>query len=256
MFRFAKWLPCTAAFAATVLFGTARSARADIELTLTEVNTSYSYNSGDVTGDSVGFMGGSVGDFSIFMAGGSSNGFGTTADALVQEGAMFIKNTSSTAETLQIIVSADGFTSPIVPPLTLYDVVNGTTADSSVNAPNVSVSDGTAQGYANTSNVLGDISGPGVIDGSALSFQASGPSTNFSAGSNGPLSGSVEVDAVTAPYSLTFVETFTLSAGGSLTMTDGNLQMLTPEPASLMAALTAVPFLGLGAWRRRRKRAS
>ncbi|HEY7314569.1 MAG TPA: hypothetical protein VH643_34795 [Gemmataceae bacterium] len=60
-------------------------------------------------------------------------------------------------------------------------------------------------------------------------------------------------------YSLTFVETFTLSAGGSITLTGGNVeadnQAVAPEPTNLMAAFTAVPFLGLGAWMRRRKQA-
>jgi len=55
-------------------------------------------------------------------------------------------------------------------------------------------------------------------------------------------------------YSLTLTETFTLSAGGSITVTGGNVQAVpSPAPPGFVLALTGLPFLGAGLWARRRK---
>jgi hypothetical protein len=253
MFKVQNKLAFAGILVAVAVFGTASPARANILLNLTDTTTSATTGNLTSSGTSISYSG-SVGDFSVTIAEGQTNSPGGPYDAITQQATVFIKNNGSTAETLSIVVSANYFSSPTAPPaLTLYDVVNGTTASGPANNPtSVSVT-GTAQGFANTSNVLGDTGGLGAIAGTALSFQASGLSTNFSPTSGGTMSGNVTVDSLPAPYSLTFVETFTLSAGGSLTVTDGNVQVVVPEPATLMMAFSAVPVLGLGAWLRRRQ---
>lgn len=249
MFMFQNKLTLAGILVAAVVFGMANPTRADILLNLTDVTSGGSTGNITSTSDFVSFTG-AVGYFTVAYAAGKSNSPGGPYNAIAQQSTVFITNNYSTTATLSILVSSNDFTSPATPPFTLYDVVNGTTASGpSSNPGNISVS-GTAQGFASSSNLLGDTSG---VAGTALSFQASGPSTNFSPAPGGTMSGNVTVTSLSTPYSLTFIETFTLSAGGSLTVTDGNVQIMAPEPASMVMVFSAMPLLGLGYWLRRRQ---
>ncbi len=158
---------------------------------------------------------------------------------MTQEGSWSITNNSGTAQTITIEVSAQDFTTPHSPPaLMLGDTVSGSVVNGTVS--------GSVQAYADATNAL---FGQGFSDpGLNLTIPTTNAQGSFSvngaavSGFNAPANG----------YSLTFVETLTLSAGASLTLTGGNVATL-PEPTSMMAALSAVPFLALGAWLRRRK---
>lgn len=235
MFRIAKWLSWVAAVAVAVLLGTAGTARATIELDLASGSSTVT-KSDPNSGGSVSYTG-AVGNFSVVMAYGDSNSPGGQS-ALAEAGSITLTNNSSSAQTITIKVSAQDFTAPVNPALEVTDTVSGSVAKGSV----VSV---TAQGYADSSNTL---FGQGFAStqlnlgtyGNGTSFSANGVAGSFNSGSK---------------YSLTFIETITLAGNSSVTLTGGNVQAMLPEPTSMMAAFTAMPFLGLGVWMRRRKQA-
>jgi hypothetical protein len=232
MIRLAKWLSCLAAFAGAVLFGTANSARADIQLTLTNETTGASASG--VVGNNNDSFTGSVGDLSLtIQTAPVYNGPGDTNVLSLVPNAYITNLSTTTAETLQIVVTATGFTDSPGSSLAVTDMASGTVTSGSI-------TNASAQGFADASNSL---DGTGFAS-TLLSIQPDADGS-FSA------SGSVDGFSPSSSYSLTFVETFTLSAGGSITLTGGSVDPAVPEPASLMAAFTAVPFLGLGAWLRR-----
>lgn len=257
MLRFAKWLPCLAAIAGAVMLGTASPARAGIEiqLSLTEgtnsasaiydettnswvsqsltgsTTGSFSYSSGKIT------FNGTVGDFSTLFSYASSNSPGTTYLADANNGNDFVTNNATSNQSLTVEVSATGFTSPnSPPPLPVKDTITASMISGTGSA--------TAQGYADATDALG---GTGFAS-SPLSI-SSIPQTT-SASDNG---GTYGFSPNGAAYSLTFTSTFALSGNGQLNVLGGGVSTAVPEPASMMAALSAVPFLALGAWMRCRK---
>jgi hypothetical protein len=235
MFRLVKGLPCLAALAGAFLLSMVSPARADFRITLQEgAQTPVTAN-----GANSAFYSGAVGsDFSVTAISGSASSSSTNA---VTQGAAFdIKNNGASAETLTITFSATGFTSPLSPPpLNILDTVSGSLVSGTVT--------GTGQGFAGIGNTLNET----TVAGQQLSFSANGASKSFSQ------SGVVEsAFSPSSAYSLTFTETFALSAGGEITVTGGNVQTVpTPAPPGSVLALTGLPFLGLGAWVRRRKAA-
>jgi hypothetical protein len=235
MIRFARLLPLAAVIAGIVMFGTAGPARASIELVLTDVSTSSTVNGTPISSNAAMYSG-AVGNFSVDISVGSSNSPGTNYRGITQEGTVQITNNGSTTETLSILVSANGFTSPMSPPpLYVTDTVSGSVASGTMS--------GTAQGFTSYSNNLG-------AEDFASSLLTFGPTPG---GQSFSQNGSVYGFSPTSAYSMTFVETFTLSAGGTITLTGGNVETIMPEPSSMMAALAAMPFLAMGAWLRRRK---
>lgn len=260
MFRFAKWLLCVAALAGVVMLGTANPVRADfgIELTLTDgTDTTSAYN--PISGSTVATINPTItiGNISVTDAGGTSNSPGTSGGAESSEGVsnfgnIAISNTGSTPVTLTIIISATGFTEPSTAPLNLFDTVSGTVQGGTVS--------GTAVGYVDTNNTLYGAAPEGSpLPGSTSSTFIAGQTLSFSTPPQSfSDSGTILLTSnLPTPYSITFVETLTLSGEGSLIVTGGDAQVTpTPEPATMMAAFTAIPFLGLGAWMRRRKKAA
>lgn len=248
MFRFMKCLFCAGALAASVLLGTASPARADLELQLIS-GSSIPTTVDSKSNDGPAVFNGTVGVFNVCWSAGASNSPGGTA-ALACEGALSITNTSGSNATITIEVSAQGFTSPTSPPpLLLGDLVAGT-----VTGKGTTVS-GIAEGYADATNTLFgegfsdsglDLTIPKTTSGNTFSVTGTAVNPNgFSPNQHA--------------YSLTFVETFTLSAGATLSLTGGGIKTEgnvdppnpLPEPATLTAAFTAMLFLGFGAWRRR-----
>jgi len=234
MLQFSKWLLRSALLAGAVLVSTGSPARASIDLTLTEGSSTVSRSNPD-SGGSVSYSGAVGSDFSVLIAYGDSNSPGGQT-ALTQAGSIVITNNSSSAATITITVSAQDFTSPVSPSLQVLDTVSGSVATGSLIS-------GSAQGFADSSNAL---FGEGFAS-TLLQFGPNSSGTSFS------VNGNVGGFNSGPKYSLTFTETFTLAGNSSLTLTGGNVQTALPEPTSLMAAFTAVPFLGLGAWLRRRK---
>ncbi len=232
MIRFRKHLPWVA-LAVVALFGTANPVRAGIELDIQEDN-------GIVHRFTTGNFSGTIGDFTIAAAFGSSNAPGGS-NALTQLAAFSVTNNdSSTAHVLHISVSATGFTSPqSPPPLNLLDTVSGSVVNGDVT--------GDFQGYADASDVL---FGKGFAS-SDLTFSTVGSSKSFSADGG---KGGFSPDGNT--YSESIFANYSLSGGSSLTVTGGNTQTIpTPAPAGAVLALTGLPLLGIGGWLRRRKQA-
>ncbi|HWG42131.1 MAG TPA: hypothetical protein VN688_05045 [Gemmataceae bacterium] len=266
MYRFTKWLPCVAAIGAVLMLGTVSPVRADIELQLqvdggSVVTYDVANNQGPVmfsggigasgaSGSSNGSLvtgttgsGAGFNDLTITYAGGTSNSPGNTS-ALANQGSFTITNNdSSITHSLHLSVSAQGFTSPNGSNLGLADTVSGSVAAGG------QVS-GSANAFADATNTLfgTGFGSPGlaltipVTTSPALGFSVSGVSPDgFSPNGN--------------TYSLTFGVDLTLTGGTVFTGNNGNV-VATPEPSSMVAAFTAVPFFGLVTWLRRRKQAA
>jgi hypothetical protein len=179
---------------------------------------------------------GTYGDFRISLAFGDSN-FPGGLTALNEVSNARITNIAGGSKTLSISVSAQDFGSPLAPPaLTLTDTVSG-----SVTAGTVM---GTARGFADTGNHLFGTTTPSGL----LTVPLTSTGHSFSE------DGSVSGFSPTAPYSLTFVQTLTLSGGATLTLNGGNVQDFapTPEPAAYLSM--GIGLLGLlyVVYRRRR----
>jgi len=181
---------------------------------------------------------GSVGDFSIVIAFGASNSPGS-ANAMTQVGSIIITNTSGTAQTLTIEATAQNFNSPqSPPPLVMADTVSGSVLSGSLIT-------GTFQGFADASNAQG---GHGFA-GQLLTFGPKGAGSSFA--KDGILGG-FSPDGAT--YSMTVFESFTLSGGGTLTLTGGNAQLTAvPAPAGIVLMLTSLPVV-MGYWASRRRK--
>ena len=131
----------------------------------------------------------------------------------------------------------------------MLDTVSGSLVSGTVSGSVVSYADAENNLFATTTSLPNGIGNDGAFASSGLdlNFSASGSSKSISA------NGSALGFTTSGPYSLTFVESFTLSAGGSLTLTGGNVQVVTPAPSTAVLALSGLPLLGLGLWLRRRK---
>jgi hypothetical protein len=241
MNRFRKFLPLVAVLVAAGILGMPAQARASFVLTLqADAGPTTTVTVGADAGPAT--FTGTIGTFSIFIAFGSSTSPGGPTNSITQEGTIAIVNTGGGTHTLHINASSQGFTSPnSPPPLLVVDTISGTLVSGTLSAD--------FQGFVDATNTL---FGKGFaaplltipsMTGSSLSFKADGgPVPGFSP--NG------------ATYSMSVFENLTLSGGGSLTLTGGNVQTVaTPEPATMVLALSALPFLGVVWSRRRRKQA-
>lgn len=236
MIRFTKWPLWVAVLAGAFMLGTANPARADMQLQLIE-GTSTTTASSTSNAGPVLYNGNVGSDFTVTIAYGDSNSPGGLS-ALAEESTTKITNNSSNDATITIQVSAQGFNSPeSPPPLTVLDTVSGSVLTGGLVS-------GTAQGFADSTNAL---FGTGFAS-TLLKFGPNGPSTSFA--QNGAVGG-FSPDGKT--YSLTFTETFTLAGHTTITLSGGNVQAVVPEPTSMLAAISAMPFLALGAWLRRRR---
>jgi hypothetical protein len=261
MIRFAKSLLCMAAIAGAIMFGRASPAYADIDIQLTIADNSgdsitgtYDFTTSKLlsstgTGSYSGFfaattvngqevlalVGGAVGGYNVTVSAAVTNASGTPTLAFVNS----TNNTiSGTGTGLTITSSADGFTTPSSPPAPA--LLLSTSSSATTNSGNT-VTSVTYAGYAGT-----------TLSGSELTSASASYSTPGGAGSgSGPNIYSVFSNG--GPYSRTDV--LSIGAGnaqfGSLS---GQVDVTPlPEPASMMTALAAMPFLAMGAWLRRRK---
>ena len=214
-------------------------ARAGLVLTLQEDNGAVTTVTSANSQGPASFNG-TIGDFTIAIdTKGLSNSPGDPTGADLELSNAKITNNSSSAHTLHINVSATGFMTPNSPPaLDLVDAVSGTLNNGTVS--------GTFTGYADASNALFGQ----AFASQTLSFSVTGRSKFF--GADGSVSG---FSPGGATYSLSIFSNFNLDGKTAVTVSGGNAQTLTavPEPSSLIALATAVPMLGLGARRLRRK---
>lgn len=236
MIRFSRCLTVAAAVAGLSLLGMASPARASIELVLTQTSGGGGTGTGTAVGNTDTFSG-TVGDFAVTVSIATSNSPGSPSLAYTTGSAITITNNGANTETLQILSSANGFTSPSSPPpLNVTDTVSGSVTSGTIVS-------GNAQGFASLTNALG----AETFASTKLVIATVPGGTSFSA--NGDVGGF----NATSTYSLTFVENITLSAGGTVTVTGGNVETVVPAPAGLVLALAGLPVLGLGYLRRRRQ---
>ncbi|HTU19784.1 MAG TPA: hypothetical protein VMG10_17105 [Gemmataceae bacterium] len=173
--------------------------------------------------------------------------------------------TGTQTNTIQIVISQTGYTEPNANQIVLSASAGGsfagTDANSSVTA--------TYQGYLDTTNTL---FGQGTVVSGLFTEPAAGSTPLLTASASGTppppnltsslvFSPGVGTSLVpgSAPFSLTDVLTFTFTSDGTgpdtANVSAGTVASA-PEPATMITALAAMPFLGIGAWLRRRKQAA
>jgi len=154
--------------------------------------------------------------------------------------------TGSGAKTIQVIASANGFTSPVGSNL-IAD--SGVTAQFQGGTPANHKADISFSAYYNGANTLASSVPAGTLIGSGGPTQISSPLGNAS------LSDTRTVTAA-APYTLTLQLKAVLKTAGTNNIDlDGSVQIASPAPApaGVVLALASMPMLGLGAWVRRRQ---
>jgi len=165
--------------------------------------------------------------------------------------AITIRNTSAGTQTLVVTLSASDYTFPSGNPLTLFSSASATASNVSIGANAI-----TFQSYADDANNLYGgttfaLSGGAVTTGPQVSGSVTvgaGQTLDipFTPGTNSVLFPGAQ------PFSMTEQITFVLGAGANVTF-NGQSVVSVPAPAGLVLAATALPFFGLGVWRRRQK---
>ena len=165
-----------------------------------------------------------------------------------------LMNGDSTAHTIVVQVSGVGYTLPTGPVLILGSSLGGT-----VDARGAARSGGpnnTAQyeTFLNNSTSPYDTSGnsTNLIPNSAQILPT--PIPPLTAGFNLP-SGMVSLNRTTSTSAFTVTQTltFVLQAGASINYAGSSNVAAVPEPGTIAMAFTALPLLGLGYWRHRRR---
>jgi hypothetical protein len=240
MFRFTKWLPVIVGLAVAVTLAATAPARAEIVIDYSLDGGTTILQAASSSTNTVTFSG-ALGGYTIGVSAGVTNAGGTPTLAFVNStnNTIMGSNTSNPNDGLILYVSADGFTSPGSPPPALLS-----TGSSANTAPNSSAVTVTYAGYVGTS----------LLDNSVAVV---GPGTYTAPGNAGSGSGTDLSTLFNAPSSYTLTDVLSISAGSvNIAGLNGNVDVTpTPEPATMMAAFTALPFLGIGTWLRRRKQA-
>lgn len=253
LLRMNKGLLTLATLAAVSLLGTARSARADLQIALQE-------DSGVIKLVAVGadFTSASTtityGDFTVKVFGGSSDNDATLSDLLGSTTS--VKNNSSSQHTLHLWVSQDNYNKPTGTPMLIESGLGG----SQTTAGNVTLTN-IFQAYADASNT-------GLFaDGTAVnSTIASAPSFSFTNNAQTALATGTTFDTgskigsfprtnSTSKYSLVSVTNFQLKGGATANFSNHINATATPEPATLVSAVVGLGLLGGVRWARRRRTA-
>jgi hypothetical protein len=179
---------------------------------------------------------GSGGDFTITILGSSSNN-GASLSKLLSSTTEVSNNTSS-LHTLVIEVTQSNYTLPASTKLTVESGLGGT-----VNKGALGLA-GIFQAYADNTNLdfgTGFTNGPQTAVPSGSTFDT------------GSASGLFTRPTSSSPYSLTSMVYLTM--GGNADINYANHVNVTPvpAPAGVVLAAASLPFLGIGAWLRRRK---
>jgi len=248
MFRFRNFRFLVAAvIAASYVVGSASAAKADFKLYLQEAGV----NGGAITEVASGAdftaasFTGTYGDFKVTILGGASDNNALQSDLLGSTTS--VTNLSGSTQTLHLYASQTNYSLPAADVNGLLYVRSGLGG---------SLSTGTLgftsifQSWANGNNALLGMT------------STAGPQTAIPTGSTfdtGPAFFAFHPGADNV-YSVTSVVNFQLSGGGKANFSDevdisgtpfgGPLPV--PAPPGLVLALSGVPFLGFGAWIRRR----
>ncbi|HEY7426109.1 MAG TPA: hypothetical protein VH682_17900 [Gemmataceae bacterium] len=275
MFRFAKWLSCAALLAGAFLIGAPQTAHATLTLEIYEDigGTIKNVTSSAMIGPPT--TNGGITTMSFMLSDANfqfSGGFAETnnpGDPLTNSN-ITLNNTTlkyfgtASSGSLIFAVSDTGFQFNSGTPTNLS---SSATLNVTGGSPSSPVTDNlTFQSYADANNNLFGVTTSGIsTDYSGLQGGLVSSSGAFSTGEqnlSATAKGLTGTDASTlvtsgnlgVPFSLTSVAVLTLENGATATITGTNA-VAVPEPASMMAAFTALPFLGLSAWLRRRKQA-
>jgi hypothetical protein len=232
------------ATAAIASLSTASSARADLIVTAQETGDSSTGPVTVATGSpstpgGVVYNNGTplnVNDFTFTQVSASETQ--TAALSEVLSSTLSITNTSSTVQTITIVLQATNFTAPLAPPgVLLLESLGGTTPVIGSGAPNAISFTSQAAATTPAPTLTPDVTGQGVA---------------YSASANESI-----VTGLSGTYTVSQTYVITLNAGANLQFTGRTdlIPVATPEPATVAMALTAAPLLGLGGWLRRRRRA-
>ncbi len=226
---------------AAALLAAPSQARADLIISLQEAGvnggaiTTFASTATDFSSVS---KTGTYGDFTVTIFGGSSDNAATMSDILSSTTSVQNSNLLTSGEhTLVLYVTQTNYTLPTGPKLNVQSSLGG-----SINQGTLGLT-GVFQAYAdknNNANGTGDFSnGPQNANQTGSSYDTGSANGLFTRGSGS--------------YSLTSVITFDLSAGGKANFSSQENVTQAPAPAAVVLALVGMPFLGVGAWWRRRK---
>jgi len=235
-----------AVVAASYVVGSASTAKASFNIYLQEAGV----NGGAITSVASGadftaaFFNGTYGDFTVTIFSGASINNATQSSLL--SATTNVLNNTGTTKTLNLYVSQTNYTLPTPDPSGQLFVRSG--LGGSESAAGAVVLTGIFQAWANGNNALlgmVNTAGPQNATATGTTFDTGPKETFFTPGSM---------------YSLTSEVAFTVKGGESAGFSDrvdvrsspfgGPLP--TPAPTGLVLALSGVPFLGFGAWIRRR----
>jgi len=241
MTRIRNFLPlAVAALIGAAILGAPTQANAAFQLALQEAGI----NGGAITVVSSGsdFQAGGItfsgvyGDFTVSILGGTSNNGALQSNIL--SSTTSVTNNDGAGKTLNLFVTQTNYTLPTGTSLAVESGLGG----SLIGISTVTLA-GIFQAYADKNN-----NALGLTDFTNGTQTATQSGTTYDTGS--------AVGAFTrlaTPYSLTSVARLTISAGGTVNYSDHVNVTATPEPATVVLALTGLPVLGIGSWLRRRK---
>jgi hypothetical protein len=231
-----------AALALGLAFGGARGHAQTISLELAEDGPAFTTVTVTQVGNTATYIGG-ISDFTIALTAIADNYPGGPKTAELTISSLEITNTDANAHTLSIEVSAQGFTSPTGAQLALKDTASITSGQSSV----LTGSLGSIQMYADAGNVQ---FGQGT-SGPSASYVINPSDSNLYGATGGPEK--VFATSGTSPYSISFLSSMDVVAGGNFTMS-GEADVLAPEPATMASAAVGLGMIGGLGWLRRRNR--
>jgi hypothetical protein len=193
------------------------------------------------------------GDFSVLGSVSLSNSPG---DGLAQlmSNSLSVTNNTSVAHTITLIISDTGFTNP-TPPIFQAAASGSFNINNGSGATSVSGNSATATAFADFGNGGNNLFGMGV---SVLNYSFStGTTTSTLATYSSAFPPASVFPGQPGPYSMTVELVFTVAGNNNLSSRSDSITAIapTPEPATLAMVFSALPLLGLAAWRKRRKSA-
>jgi len=229
MIRSRNFLPlAAAALVGVAMLAQASPARAGLTLTLK--TTGQADQTFNLTSGTINTQSATIGAYGVTVtASDSAPGISPFFGGALLSQNTFTVSSAGALGALEILVQDDTFSS------TPYASVSPLTVNNSLSTTLITNGTVTANGYMNTLTTA-DISLVGPTMSGSVANSASG---NFSLGSTFTLGNYARV-------------AFTNNGSGQANFTVTTLAPV-PEPTSMVAALTGLP-LGIGAWKRRRRR--
>jgi len=241
MIELFKRISTIAMMAGILALGTARPARANLEIQLSKTGVG-AYTTVAPPGTVFSSSNWNGSGIAIANLGVGSNSPGSIGYADISGSATSLTNVSTSTETLYIKLGDTGFTDPTTPPgfIVFESFISATVNTHGAKTANAL----TFQSYVDPGNRQNYI-GAGTITTGAQSLNI--------ATAGGPASDVTDnVSLLNAPYSVTEYLKVTLGAGGSVNFSSITSLTAVPEPSSLaIAGLGAMGLVGYGFRRRR-----